>query len=141
MEVKITNNKQEIDQFIKTDEIFNRAKGELDLKKEDVNMPIGSLIYIGGYDEDELFGLCCFNKYKDGLKLHPYLLKGERRKAREFFKKSLDMINCDVYVQFNDRDKLLINLARNFGFDSIVNNKASDKVEMRLKKHECIRRC
>ena len=140
MILKITNNKKEIEDFILNDEIFNRAKGVLDIDKKDVEMPIGSMIYIGGYDKGKLFGLCCYHKYKDGLKLHPYLLREHRRKAREFFKKSLDMINCNIYVQFNDSDKLLINLARNFGFDSIANNKDSSKVEMRLNKHECTRR-
>ena len=134
MELKITNNKEEIEGFIKKDEIFKKASQGCEIDKRSLSMPIGDVIYIAGYDGDNILGLSCFHQFKDGLKFHPYVLRKYNLKGREFVKKSIDMIKCNLYIEIHNSDKLLFNLAKKLGFDSLANNKTPNRILMRLDK-------
>lgn len=132
MELKVTNNKEEIEGFIKREEIFKKASHDCEIDKDSINIPIGDVIYIAGYDGDDILGLSCFHQFKDGLKFHPYVLRKYNLKGREFVEKSIGMVKCNLYVEIPKDDKLLFNLAKKLGFDSIANNKAN-RILMRLK--------
>lgn len=124
MVLKVSNDIDRIKALLFDDYISKKA-GANELKtKEDLDLAIGSVIYIVGSEKDNDFGLSCFHKYRDGLKMHPYILESHKSKYREFVKKSVDMINCSLYVELDNRDKLLINLAKKLGFDSFENNKS-----------------
>lgn len=122
MIVKVTNNKDELKKVLFHPKIYWDMSGRNCLEDE-FNIPIGENIYIAGY-ESEIFGVVACERYREGLLLHPYVIPGKRRKAREFFKKSLSMLKCDTYVEFPKDRKHLYNLAKKNGFDSIANNSA-----------------
>lgn len=131
MIVKVTNDKEDIKKVICHPEIYYLASRKTAPEVEEFDPPIGEFIYIGGFDED-IFGLFICEIFREGLKIHPYVLPSKRRKAREFLKKGLAMLNCTTYVEFPEGNKLLKNLAVKNGFDSIANNEPYKTLMMRL---------
>lgn len=134
MIIKRTKNIEEIKSILCDKDIFNRIIGDKEIKPEDFDPPLENVVYIGGYEDNRIFAVSCFHKFRDGLKFHPHVLISYRLKyGREFVRYTATMLKCKLYVEIPRSRKRLINLARKLGFDSLVNNKDSTKTLMRLR--------
>jgi len=130
--VKVATNEAEIKDILFHKDIYKHICGNKIVNKGEFNLPETAL-YIGGFVDNEMVAVACYHQFKDGLKYHPNVLKKHRRQyAREFVDKTLSMIKCKLYIEIPNSRKDLYNLAKKVGFDSLVNNKTSDKRLMRL---------
>lgn len=126
MIIKETKDKEEIKKILCHKDIFNLSKDGLNIKVSDFKPPLDDVVYIAGYEKGKPFGLAVFHRFKDGVKYHPNILKSHRRKyGRDFVKKTVSMLKCNIYIEFPKNRKDLFNLAIKFGFDSYANNKDS----------------
>ena len=136
MIIKETINIKEIKSILCHKDIFDLSKDGVKIKAEDFEPPLNNVLYVGGYDKENIFALSCFHKFKDGLKFHPHVLKSHRYKyAREFVRYTATMLKCNIYIEIPEKRRDLFNLASKLGFDSLVNNKPSTnnhKILMRL---------
>lgn len=137
MIIKPTKNQDEIKKILFDDSIYPDISGNVKLDFDGTEFPTDGLLYLGGYQDDEIFAVACFHEFMDGLKFHPNVLPSHRYKyGRDFVKKSAFMLKCPIYVEIPKNRKSLINLAIKIGFDSLVNNKdLSNTILMRLKCH------
>ena len=77
---------------------------------------------IGGFYRGELSGLVLTYPYRDGTKLHYYVLKKARRQiARDLLAVALDQFIATrpVYAEIPVTRRAVINFARHFGFESL----------------------
>ncbi len=133
MIIKRTVNQDEIKEILFHPDIYKDISGGVQLNHSDINLPMDSVLYIGGYSSG-IFAVSCFHRFRDGLKMHINILKSHRLKyARDFVKKCISMVKYNLYIEFPDKRKDIFNLATKFGFDSVVNNNShSNKILMRL---------
>lgn len=131
MIIRETKDIEEIKRVLCHPEIFPRIAGDCGLTPEEFEPPLDAAFYIGGY-EDKIFAVSCFHPFRDGLKFHPNVLPKYRlRCARDFARKCLLMVQCEIYAEVPLEFKRAINFAKKLGFDSIANNKDSTTL-MRL---------
>lgn len=131
MIIRETKDIQEIKSVLCHPAIYPRIKGDLSLEPDDFIPPMDDVLYLGGYD-NTIFAVTCFHPFRDGLKFHPNVLPEYRlRYARDFARKCLLMVQCEVYAEVPLEFKKAINFAKKLGFDSIANNKDSTTL-MRL---------
>lgn len=116
MILRATNDIDEIKSVMFDDSVYDKIWLKKDApKKADVKVKIGNIIYIVAEDA-EIFAVACFERFRGALKIHPYILKSHKRKAREFLNKAFNMVNCKLYIEIDNSDKLLMRLAKNLNF-------------------------
>jgi hypothetical protein len=122
MIVRETKDEKEIKSILLHEDIKKHIGGK---DMQDFKMP-DDCYYLGGYEDDKIFAVSCFHKFKDGLKFHPNILKSHRLKyGREFVSLCLTMVKCKMYIEIPKARKELFNFSKKNGFDSIRNNKDS----------------
>jgi len=131
--IRRTIDQDEIKTILFHPEIYPVISGGHELDKVSTRFPTDNVLYIAGYDIN-IFGLCCFHPFKDGLKFHPNILpEFKQQYAREFIQQSLNMVKSTIYIEIPKNRKRLFNFAKKIGFDSIRNNKdLSNTILMRL---------
>lgn len=127
----VSNDPKLIKGLLTHEDIFAHAFKDSDVTKEEFEPPIGEVIYIIGSIKQP-GAIACLHRFDDGLKLHPYILKRFKRHYIDFVKKVILMVNCSVYIEINNNNAALIKIAKIIGFDSIVNNKANNRILMRF---------
>lgn len=130
MIIKETVDLTEIKSILFHDDIFDLARDDIEVSKKEFEPPISAnVMYVGGYCDDEIFGLSCFHIFRDGLKFHPNVLKKFRLQyGRDFIKRSVDMIKCRLYIEIPNDRRDLFNFAKKLGFKIIDEN--LNKTEM-----------
>ena len=133
MNLKRIFDQDEVKKILFHPDIKSDISGGIEYSYNDTDLPMDSVLYIGGYDNC-LFAVSCFHRFRGGIKIHINILKSHRLKyARDFVKQCLSMVKCNTYIEFPEKRKDIFNLATKFGFDSIANNNShSNKVLMRL---------
>lgn len=132
MTIRPVKDKEEIKKILFDDAVFELAKGQANITKEQFKIPLDGVFYLGGYHNGEIFGLSCMTPFLRGFKFHPYILeKHKKSKARLFVGDCLNMINYTKYVEIDKNNTKLINFAKKFGFKGI-DNLSKDRILMRL---------
>lgn len=130
IECKVTNDYDLIKSIYLDPDIWEKVNNGHNL--DDAAIPVDA-INLSITDNGESAGLVVYERYKDGVLMHPMILKKHRRKGRKFLRMALDMVKCNIYAKFPRDRRDLNNLALKFGFREIKGDCCNSYL-MRLKK-------